>query len=217
MNIQGTGGSLPMSGLALANVRRTTVAAARQVTEAAAAVAVLSAVGDPDYQRWIDALELRVRRPQDSLRQLAGAMTPPMSKDRYSALLRRAIRRAQEHRTGRVGARPKARFDNGVLRASVLALLADGDVLTTSELRNQLVANGYGLAGLSNDVLYRQLSVLRGRGQARHLGRRGGGGRDVWWARAESGAPASGVAVGESSSASAAVVDGVGRSEEQVL
>lgn len=214
MNIQGTGNALPMSGLALANVRRTTVAAARQVTEAAAAVAVLAAVGDPDYQRWIDALELRVRRPQDSLRQLAGAMTPPMSKDRYSALLRRAIRRAEEHRTGRVGARPKARFDNGVLRAAVLALLADGDVLTTSELQDLLVDNG--LAGLSNDVLYRQLSVLRGRGQVRHVGRRGGG-RNVWWARAEAEAPDDGAAVGENSSASVAVVDGTARSEEQVL
>jgi hypothetical protein len=66
-----------------------------QAADAAAALAALRARGphgvNPSvYQRWIDALAHRAAADTASLQTAAASMNPPMTKETFAALLRRA-------------------------------------------------------------------------------------------------------------------------------
>lgn len=88
-----------MTELALANARRTSQAADQRVAQARRALEVLKSCGPhpayPSVWLWVEVLQLRVKHSSASLSDLAGAMSPPMTKDRYSALLRRACLAAE--------------------------------------------------------------------------------------------------------------------------
>ncbi len=73
-----------------ANARRSRAAAERQAQQARRALAVLTERGDL-YDHWAAVLQQRVNNPTASLRDLAAAMTPPMTKDAFAAQLRRAL------------------------------------------------------------------------------------------------------------------------------
>lgn len=79
-----------------ANEARANAAAHRQVIAAQAALEVLGArpaVG-PHVQRWTQVLQRRVDNPAMTLAELGQSMVPPLSKDAYAAVLRRALRGA---------------------------------------------------------------------------------------------------------------------------
>lgn len=88
--------------LSLANERRAICAAERRVAQARRALEVFeSRKPDPKHARhvwvWIEVLRVRVDQESASLGVLAAAMSPPMTKDRYAALLRRACQVAENY------------------------------------------------------------------------------------------------------------------------
>lgn len=87
--------------LSLANERRASRAAAQRVTQARRALAVLESNLESPHNTWlwIEVLQLRVNRDTASLTDLAAAMSPPMTKDRYAALLRRACQFAESYQS----------------------------------------------------------------------------------------------------------------------
>lgn len=76
------------------NNRRRAAEAGRQ--QAVLARIALRALQDqppaPHHDRWIVALRHRIDNPDGALADLGQSMTPPMTKDAYAALLRRALR-----------------------------------------------------------------------------------------------------------------------------
>lgn len=75
-----------------ANAERASHAGRQQASLARRAVAVLAGQqAEAHVQRWIAALEHRIANPGGSLAELGASMTPPMTKDAYAALLRRAL------------------------------------------------------------------------------------------------------------------------------
>lgn len=165
---------------ATANARRAAAAGARQAQRAAAALEILRSVGDcaADDIR-ITALRLRADRPLATLTELGASMQPPIGKNEYAGLLRRALRTAERIAAGE--ARPVSsgrRADSEALRAALQELLASGRAITTSELRIRLRDNGIG--DVPNEAVYRQLLVLASRGVVRRVRPRAGG-RHVYW------------------------------------
>lgn len=77
------------AGLA-SNRRRALAHGARQSELARQALTVLQARGDL-YSHWELVLQHRAEHPTYSLRELAGTITPPMTKSAYSSQLRRAL------------------------------------------------------------------------------------------------------------------------------
>lgn len=78
-----------------ANCRRASKVGRRQAVLARHALTVMEASSRPatqQQQRWIQALRHRADHPDTTLRVLAETMTPPMTKNAYAALLRRALR-----------------------------------------------------------------------------------------------------------------------------
>ncbi|MEY8019067.1 helix-turn-helix domain-containing protein [Mycobacterium servetii] len=161
---------------ARANSRRAAEAGRRQAHVAREALAVLRAGGG--RQQWLNALELRVARPDSSMGELGAAMTPPMTKDAYAALLRRAVRAADAARAGESTAPRAGHQDTEAIRVVLGELLSSGRFITTSELRIRL--GDHGFPGLAHETVYRQLRVLAGRGLIRRVGGAGHG-RDVRW------------------------------------
>lgn len=76
-----------------ANAERASHAGRQQAALARRARAHLAAQEQPGVhvQRWIAALEHRIANPHGSLAELGQSMSPPMTKDAYAALLRRAL------------------------------------------------------------------------------------------------------------------------------
>lgn len=72
-----------------ANRRRTTEAARRRVMESRKALRVLKKHAFRSHEPWMEALEARLLYPHDSLAEIASHLG--ISKDTYSARLRRAI------------------------------------------------------------------------------------------------------------------------------
>lgn len=170
------GGRCAAAAGARANSRRAVEAGRRQARVAGEALAVLRVGGG--RQLWLEALELRVAQPDSSMGELGAAMDPPMSKDAYAAVLRRALRAADAMRAGEaVGARAGHEDTEGI-RVVLGELLSSGRPITTSELRIRLSERGF--AGVAHETVYRQLRVLAGRGLVRRVGRAGHG-RDVRW------------------------------------
>ncbi|SIH37548.1 Uncharacterized protein conserved in bacteria [Mycobacteroides abscessus subsp. abscessus] len=121
-----------MTELALANARRTSLAADQRVAQARRALEVLKSYGPhptcPSAWLWVEVLQLRVKHSSASLSDLAGAMAPPMTKDRYSALLRRACLAAERLDSG-------AGADSVVVPAAASAAdSAPGGRLTASQI-----------------------------------------------------------------------------------
>lgn len=79
-----------------ANRTRAESTGQRQAARAREALIKLQSANDRSHQRWIDVLRHRAKHPSWSLRELAETMTPPMTKSAYAALLRRALRAADE-------------------------------------------------------------------------------------------------------------------------
>jgi len=167
---------------ARANSRRAAAAGRRQAQVAGEALAVLRAGGG--RRQWLDALELRVARPDSAMGELGAAMTPPVSKDGYAALLRRALRAADGLRAGESTVPRAGHQDTERIRVVLGELLASGRSITTSELRIRL--GDHGFAGVARETVYRQLRLLAGRGLIRRVGRVGHG-RDVRWTSRGSG------------------------------
>lgn len=93
---------MSMVELSRANERRVSCAATRRVVQAHQALAVLESCElDLEHSRhgwlWIEVLRLRITHDSASLTDLAAAMSPPMTKDRYAALLRRACQVAKSY------------------------------------------------------------------------------------------------------------------------
>ncbi|PJE01159.1 MAG: hypothetical protein CK429_35720 [Mycobacterium sp.] len=78
-----------------ANAVRARQAGQEQAVLARAAVAVLRMQEGPHVTRWIQALQHRIERPDATLAELSQAMYPPLTKNAYAALLRRALRGAE--------------------------------------------------------------------------------------------------------------------------
>lgn len=85
---------LKLAALA-ANRQRSEVAGREQADQARRALKTLQEANDQAYQRWIGVLQQRIEHPTYSLRKCGEAMSPPMSKNQYSALLRRALLAAE--------------------------------------------------------------------------------------------------------------------------
>lgn len=90
-----------IANLNRANERRAEAAGQRRTTQAREALALIE--GDnPNVHlpsrvsrdQWIEALRLRISDENASLRELASAMSTPMTKDQYAAILRRACQLA---------------------------------------------------------------------------------------------------------------------------
>lgn len=75
-----------------ANAVRARQAGQEQAVLARAAVAVLRMQEGPHVTRWIQALQHRIERPDATLAELSQSMYPPLTKNAYAALLRRALR-----------------------------------------------------------------------------------------------------------------------------
>lgn len=76
-----------------ANRLRAAEAGRQQAVLARLAVRALQAQRPaPHRDRWIRALQHRISNPDGALAELGQAMTPPMTKHAYAALLRRALR-----------------------------------------------------------------------------------------------------------------------------
>lgn len=77
-----------------ANRDRAARASRGQVIRAHSALTTLTAQPQPPEHvlRWIQVLRHRVDHPEMTLAELAAAMTPPLTKAAYAALLRRALR-----------------------------------------------------------------------------------------------------------------------------
>lgn len=85
--------------LKLANAARAADAAHQRAAQARAAIQVLECgcqrVQMPPHasrKQWIEVLSMRAENEAAPLSVLAASMSPPMTKDRYAALLRRALR-----------------------------------------------------------------------------------------------------------------------------
>lgn len=74
-----------------ANRTRAESTGQRQAAQARQALIRLQEANDLSHQRWIDVLHHRAEHPSWTLRELARTMRPPMTKNSYAALLRRAL------------------------------------------------------------------------------------------------------------------------------
>jgi DNA-binding transcriptional regulator WhiA len=84
------------------NQARAGRAGRRQVALARRALGVLQEErrgSDLHVSRWVQALAHRVDHPEMTLAELGQSMTPPLTKDAYAALLRRALRKAGDPST----------------------------------------------------------------------------------------------------------------------
>lgn len=196
----GRGSNNPQLGsvAADANARRSRTAGQRQAHEARQCLARLTgdtetAVADragvtPEtVRRWTAALRLRVDRPHASLRELGAAMNPPLTKDAYAALYRRAVRAARRVEVTVMASEPPRR-ESDRLRTVLLDLLRTGGAMTTATLRARIQGE---FGDATREAVYRQLLALLEQGEIRNLGRRG---RDVYWAHHSS--PATAAAAG---------------------
>lgn len=168
---RGSNNPLLRSVAADANARRAKRAGRRQAEQAQRC---LDQLAGEARQQWIAVLRLRVERPDASLRELAAAMDPPITKDAYGALYRRAVEAAQ--RVTESSGTNTAQREAESLRSVLLKMLRSGGAMTTATLRAR--AHEGGLDGVSSEAVYRQLQVLSDRGEIRNLGRRG---RHVYW------------------------------------
>lgn len=161
-----------ITNLAGANARRASFAAQRRAEEARSVLALLerddSSVVLPSNaarEQWIAALRLRANDETASLRDLAAAMSPPMSKDRYTGLLRRACRLA-------AAVPPRA-----APKPTKLATLIDSAAALHSEVSVKKLAliaqqNGYPICGETLRMLRDrpiQPKVPSRRGPTRHV------------------------------------------------
>ena len=78
-----------------ANASRASQAAREQAALARKALAALQTQHGAHVARWIEALQHRIEHPEATLAELSQSMNPPLTKDVYAALLRRALRGAQ--------------------------------------------------------------------------------------------------------------------------
>lgn len=79
-----------------ANASRASQAGREQAALARKALAVLQTQAGPHVERWIEALQHRIERPDATLAALSQSMSPPLTKYAYAALLRRALRGAEQ-------------------------------------------------------------------------------------------------------------------------
>ncbi|OKH81411.1 hypothetical protein EB73_29320 [Mycobacterium sp. SWH-M3] len=77
-----------------ANQARAAASGQQQAALARRALDVLQAQAPmpAHMQRWIEALQHRIDHPDAALAELGQSMTPPLTKNAYAALLRRAFR-----------------------------------------------------------------------------------------------------------------------------
>ena len=95
-----------------ANRQRASAAGRQQAVLARLALAALQSQRPAAHRdRWIRALQHRISNPDGALAELGQAMTPPMTKHAYAALLRRALR------GGGMSAEDGRGDDEGSLRA----------------------------------------------------------------------------------------------------
>lgn len=80
-----------------ANQARASSSGRHQAELARRALAALQerAAGAAHEQRWIQALQHRIDHPDAALAELGQSMAPPLTKNAYAALLRRAFRAAE--------------------------------------------------------------------------------------------------------------------------